>query len=247
MWAAMGATVAAAWAWVIVASGVLAGRSLSVDLLISLCRPLTEQWTGADVAAALAMWVAMVLAMMLPTAAPMVSTYADLVAAAHERRRQAASPLWLVVGYTAVWLVFAAAATAAQAGLAAAGALSEGEWIASPHIAGAVLIAAGVYELSPLKQACLAKCRSPLLTLIAHWRTTPAGVVRLGMEQGAYCLGCCWALMGVMFVTGVMNLLWMALLGLVMMSQKVTDYPQALSLAVAGVLIIIGGGMIVAA
>jgi predicted metal-binding membrane protein len=156
----------------------------------------------------------MVLAMMLPTAGPMIVTYAEIADAAVRKDESIVSPLVLMAGYVAVWLGFAFTASVLQMAL--------GRAAANPLSAGVVLFAAGLYQFSTLKQACVRHCQRPFPYLFAHWSDHTAGVFRLGLRQGLYCLGCCWAMMAVMLAVGAMNVAWMAVLGLVMGLEKTT-------------------------
>jgi predicted metal-binding membrane protein len=166
------------------------------------------------------MWCAMVLAMMLPTAAPMVTTYADLAETAVAKGEPAASPLVLTAGYISVWLGAAGALTALQVSLARAGVLDASMGVANPFIAGALFLAAGLYQFSALKHACVSQCRHPFRFFFGHWTADPRGVFRIGLQQGLFCLGCCWAMMLLMFAAGIMNVVWMAILGIVMATEK---------------------------
>ena len=168
-------------------------------------------------AALSAMWFLMAAAMMLPSAAPMIRTYCEIADTAASRGRRAVHPAVLVAGYLAVWL--AAALAFAGLTLAVQRVAPGGRPLAG--IAGAgVLAVAGLWQFSALKEACLTKCRAPFATLFGRWTDRPGGVFRLGAEQGLSCLGCCWALMLVMFAVGVMNLFWMALIGLFAVVEK---------------------------
>ena len=165
---------------------------------------------AAGVAVIALMWGAMTLAMMLPSAAPMILTYAEIADTAARKGEQVVTPFMLAAGYTAVWFGFATVATAAQIALARLALLDAGMASASGLFSGAIFIAAGVYQFSALKLACLNKCRHPFPFFFTNWATTPRGVLRLGLKQGLFCLGCCWAMMLEMFAVGVMNVIWMA-------------------------------------
>jgi predicted metal-binding membrane protein len=165
-------------------------------------------------AALVLMWWLMMVAMMLPSAAPTILLYARV------REQRAASgavvQAWIfAAGYLAVWLLFSLAAAGMQRLLAAPAMALEDRQFAST-----VLIAAGLYQLSPLKNACLKQCRSPAQFLMRHWRSGVLGAVRVGMLHGAYCLGCCWVLMALLFVGGVMNFAWIAALTLIVGVEK---------------------------
>ena len=172
------------------------------------------------VAAALfVMWFAMAAAMMLPTAAPMIRTYAEIADTAAGRGDRVIHPAILTAGYLSVWALAAAGFTVVQMSVVQIG----GATATGPVkgvIAGVILLIAGLYQFTSLKQACLTKCRNPFTTLFARWKTTASGVFRLGMEQGVWCLGCCWALMLIMLAVGSMNVVWMAALTLFTFVEK---------------------------
>jgi predicted metal-binding membrane protein len=175
---------------------------------------------GLELALVFAMWVAMTLAMMLPTAAPMVLTYAEIADTAAHKGEPAASPLSLTAGYAAVWIGFAAVATALQFALTQFALLDAGR--ANTWLAGAIFLAAGLYQFSKLKHACLTQCQRPFPFFFANWTAEPRGVFLLGLRQGLSCLGCCWAMMLVMFAAGAMSVIWMAALGVLMTVEKMT-------------------------
>ncbi len=239
VWSGMGVTVAAAWASLV----VMAVAGQGGTLLSVLCSPNGGPFGVESLAAGFAMWAAMSLAMMLPTAAPMISVYMDLAETASARHKTVVPAGALAGGYVAVWLGFSLAATALQAALRALGALDAWQGSVNMVLAGAVLIMAGVYQFTPLKQACLSKCQNPMPFFLSNWTEKPAGVFRLGAKQGLWCLGCCWALMLVAFATGLMNLVWMAGLGLVMMAEKL--YAESRALTWGAGLIFVAGGMAV--
>jgi predicted metal-binding membrane protein len=211
--------------------------------LATLCRPAAAPLNASDIAIVAAMWTAMVLAMMLPSAAPMILTYAEIADTAARKGERIVSPLTLAAGYTVVWLGFVAAATLAQIALTCAALLDSGLATASGLFAGAIFIAAGAYQFSALKHACLKQCQQPFPFFFANWATTPRGVFRLGLQQGLYCVGCCWAMMLVMFAVGVMNVIWMAGLGIVMAVEKI-GAGKWFTYAVGIALILAGAGFV---
>jgi predicted metal-binding membrane protein len=224
----------------------LIGRAL-IDVI---CRP-SFGTSGASTqvgptALVFLMWTAMTLAMMLPTAAGMIVTYAQIADTAARKGEPAASPLILTAGYVGVWLGFAVAATALQVALSRVALLDSAMASASPLFSGAVFIGAGAYQFTALKRACVTRCQRPFPFLFANWSSEPRGIFRLGVRQGLYCLGCCWATMLAMFAVGVMNVVWMVALGLVMMLEKMMVTTR-FSRAVGGVFIAIGGAFIAAA
>ncbi len=166
------------------------------------------------------MWSIMMVAMMLPGAGPMILTYARI----HQQRQANGSstvPIWVfLTGYLTVWAGFGIAAAVLQWGLHQSALLSSAMGRVGPLLAGGLLITAGAFQFSRLKQACLSKCRSPLSFLMTEWREGTAGALVMGIRHGAFCTGCCWALMLLMFVGGVMNLAWMAALALFFLAEK---------------------------
>jgi predicted metal-binding membrane protein len=192
------------------------------------------------------MWGAMTLAMMLPSAAPMIMTYAGIADTAAHKGERIVSPFVLAAGYTAVWLGFAIIATLMQIVITRAALLDAGMASASGLFSGAIFIGAGIYQFSALKHACLKRCQHPFPFFFANWTTTSRGVFRLGVKQGLYCLGCCWAMMLVMFAVGVMNVIWMAGIGIVMAVEKMLK-GRRFTHAVGVVLIVAGAAIIVTA
>ena len=185
-------------------------------------------WTMTDAVYTFVMWTVMMVAMMTPSAAPVVLLFAGMQRNKSGRRL----PVILFVfgaGYLLVWTGFSAAAAAAQWALHQTAMLSPGMKTASPWMGGAILIAAGIYQLTPSKRACLAHCQSPLGFLMSHWRNGSAGALRMGISHGAYCVGCCWALMGILFVVGVMNLAWIAALSAFVLVEKTGLAGQAIA------------------
>ncbi len=213
----------------------------------AICRGLTVSgaaWGAGGFGIVALMWAAMTLAMMLPSAAPMILTYAEIADTAARKGERIVSPFVLAAGYMLVWLGFAAAATVAQYAFTRAALLDTGMQSANGLFSGAIFIGAGVYQFSALKHACLTQCRSPFPFFFTHWATTPRGVFRLGLKQGLYCLGCCWAMMLVMFAVGVMNVLWMAALGVLMTFEKIGSGRRFTH--VVGVALIVAGVVFVA-
>ena len=189
-----------------------------------------------------AMWWVMMVAMMAPSAAPLILLYGRVVRHAAPRAGSLASSyLLLLTGYFVAWLVFSIVAAGLQRLLEGAGLISGMMfWSRSAWLSAAVLIGAGLYQLSPLKRACLNHCRGPVSFLTRRPRIGKLGALRLGLEHGAWCVGCCWMLMALLFVGGVMNIVWIALLGLLVLAEKITPRPTAIS-AATGVLLIAWG------
>jgi predicted metal-binding membrane protein len=219
----------------------------AAGMVQALCRPLPDgTWTAGSIAIVASMWGAMTLAMMLPSAAPMIMTYAGIADTAAHKGERIVSPFVLAAGYTAVWLGFAIIATLMQIVITRAALLDAGMASASGLFSGAIFIGAGIYQFSALKHACLKRCQHPFPFFFANWTTTSRGVFRLGVKQGLYCLGCCWAMMLVMFAVGVMNVIWMAGIGIVMAVEKMLK-GRRFTHAVGVVLIVAGAAIIVTA
>ena len=199
---------------------VLGLMAADADIWIALCQPMGAGG-GLELVLVFAMWVAMTLAMMLPTAAPMILTYAEIADTAASKDEPAASPFAAHRRlYVAVWFGFAFVATALQFALTQFALLDAGR--ASPWLAAAIFLGAGLYQFSKLKHACLTQCQRPFPFFFTNWTAEPRGVFMLGLRQGLACLGCCWAMMLVMFAAGAMNVVWMAALGVLMTVEKMT-------------------------
>ena len=203
--------------------------------------PAIGRWSAADFLAMLSMWWVMMVGMMTPAAAPMILFYARVGRQARERGTPFAPAAWFALGYFLAWLGFALAATALQWGLESALLLAPMSASVAPRLGGALLIAAGVYQWTPLKDACLAYCQSPMRFIQRFgFRGERGGAVGLGLRHGAYCIGCCWALMILLFVGGVMNLLWIAAIAALVLAEKLIPvrflrHASGLALAAAGV------------
>lgn len=216
-------------------------HSRAGDLFTLICRPGTSPTTD-DAPVIFAMWAAMVLAMMLPSAAPMILTYAEIADTAARKRIDVISPLVLAGGYLAVWIGFAFAASVLHLALNTA-ALDDASGSLRINASAALFVGAGLYQFSALKQACLRQCRSPFSFFFLNWKTTVRSVFRLGIKQGLYCLGCCWAAMLLMFAVGTMNVVWMAALAAAMTGEKLIDSAR-LTRGFGVILIAIGLGLL---
>lgn len=183
-----------------------------------------QPWTATEFALGLAMWAVMMVAMMVPTAAPMTLLYAAVARKAAARHNPLPSTFIFVAGYIAMWAIFSVVATIAQHALDQAALLSPLMVSTSPGLGAALLIAAGVYQLTPLKNACLRNCRAPAHFLSRHWRAGSLGAFRMGLRLGTYCVGCCWILMALLFVDGVMNLIWIAAIAIFVLLEKSSPF-----------------------
>lgn len=209
----------------------------AAGFLLSLC---SISAGDAGLPAAFAMWSLMSLAMMAPTAFPALRTYSDLT------RTEGAGSLPLAAlagGYLAVWLGFSVLAALLQVVLTELGLVTELGRSSSPAFTGALLVLAGAYQFSRLKDACLNACRSPLAFFFSHWRSGVSGGLELGLRLGAVCLGCCWALMLLAFVAGTMNLAFMGLAMVLMTLEKLPDIGGRIS-APLGIFLIVTGAVV---
>jgi len=232
------ALTALGWLYLGLMAAGMEGAGFLPRAFAALCQAMPQNGTTAALLTA-SMWVAMVLAMMLPSAAPMIFTYAEIADTAARKGERVVSPFVLAGGYGVIWLGFATAATAAQIALIRAAWLDSSMASANGLFSGAIFIAAGVYQFSALKNACLTQCQHPFPFFFTNWETTSRGVFRLGVKQGLFCLGCCWAMMLVMFAVGVMNIVWMAALGVAMTIEKMLT-GRRFTYALGALLIAIG-------
>jgi predicted metal-binding membrane protein len=176
-----------------------------------------------------AMWVIMMVAMMVPSAAPMILLFAAVSRKRREQERPFVSTGIFLLGYLVVWSVFSAVATIVQWHLHEAALLTPMMVSASPLLSGATLTVAGIFQLTPLKHTCLKHCRSPLGFLLTDWRDGAWGAFLMGLRHSSYCLGCCWLLMALLFVAGVMNLAWLAVITIFVLLEKVAPVGMHLS------------------
>ena len=181
-----------------------------------------RSWSAADFGLMFVMWAVMMVAMMAPSATPMLLMFANLNRKRREREAPYVPTGVFLAGYVIVWAAFSLAATGGNWGLHQASLLSSmmGE-STSGYLGGGLLLLAGVFQWSPLKYNCLKQCRTPMGFLMTSWRDGHGGALRMGLEHGAYCLGCCWALMLLLFVLGIMNLVWIAALAAFVLAEKV--------------------------
>lgn len=183
-------------------------------------------WAPVSIVMTFLMWAVMMVGMMVPSAAPMILAFANI----NRRRREQGNPyvptMVFLSGYLLVWFGFSMAATSAQVGFSLTLLLSPMMASANPVFGGVLLLAAGAFQLSPLKSVCLRHCRTTMGFITNDWREGRRGALLMGLHHGAYCLGCCWALMGLLFLLGVMNLLWIATLAAFVLLEKVAPAGQ---------------------
>ena len=219
---------AIAWAYTVYLAETGMGDGMGMGMSMAMAD--MRSWSAADFGLMFLMWAVMMVAMMAPSAAPMLLMFAAL----NRRRREQNAPYVptgiFLSGYVIVWTAFAAAATGGNWGLHQASLLSSMMGAStSGYLGGALLLAAGAFQWSPLKTACLKQCRTPMGFLMTSWREGPKGALRMGLEHGAYCLGCCWALMLLLFVLGIMNLVWIAALAAFVLAEKVAPMSEWVS------------------
>jgi predicted metal-binding membrane protein len=236
---AVGLAGAVALAWVYLAAGA------GIDMSMAGMPMEPMPWSTFYAALVFTMWWVMMIAMMVPSAAPMVLLFTAI------KRKQAApvSPsveAWIFLsGYLLIWAGFSLVAALAQWGLERVGLLSMAMASTSAVFGGVILVVAGLYQLTPIKSACLRYCQSPVLFLSQHWRPGAVGAFRMGLRHGGYCLGCCWFLMVLLFVSGVMNLFWIVGIALYVACEKLLPLGHRLSRA-AGVALIVSGTIVLA-
>lgn len=204
--------IASAWAYIVAGAGMerVSGASNS----------MTQTWSADYFLLMLSMWCVMMVAMMLPSAAPMILLFAAINKKNDERGSPVVSTGVFVTGYVAAWGGFSVVATSLQWGLEKLTVLTPMMTSASLPFGSALLIAAGIYQLTPLKHACLRHCRSPIDYLGHRWRSGMIGALVMGLEHGLFCLGCCWVLMALLFYGGIMNLKWIIGLALFVLLEK---------------------------
>src|SRR5215470_1486889 len=226
---ALGVVVALAWSYVLwlAADMDMGGMDMSEFRMIpagmGLMVPTNAPWKAIEFAFVFVMWTVMMVGMMAPSAAPMILMYARVGRQAAAEGTPFAATGWFAGGYFLAWIGFSLVATVGQWTLERSTLLDVEMASASDAVGGAFLIAAGIYQWTPLKDVCLTQCQSPILFLMCHggFRRDALGCLLLGLRHGAYCVGCCWMLMALLFVGGVMNVLWIALLAVLILLEKI--------------------------
>jgi predicted metal-binding membrane protein len=215
---------------------------IQLDRGMGMGMVMNAPWTARDVFFTFTMWSVMMVGMMSPAALPVILIYSRTRTGRAEGSGAPAVSLF-ALGYITVWLGFSTAAALTQFALHQASLLSPMMSVLHPRIAGAILIGAGLYQLTPLKRTCLAHCQSPLGFLMGHWRDGKIGALEMGLRHGVYCLGCCWAIMCVLFAVGVMNLAWVAVLTVFVLLEK-TGPSGAIVSRIGGAIMIAAGGFV---
>lgn len=243
------AASAAAWSYLLVGSDSMSDPD-------SLIMPMhSGPWSIGYALLMLVMWVVMMIAMMLPSATPAILLFATIARSAQKKRAPQSKPLHetgnvlsilFALGYLLVWAGFSVVAVALQWALDQAALLSPMLQTTNRTLAGVALIVIGIYQCTPFKQACMRHCRSPPEFMLTQWRNGAAGALTMGMQHGAICVGCCWALMLLLFVGGVMNLLWVGALSVLVIAEKYAAYPHWIRRGSALVLVVWGIATLVA-
>ena len=233
-----------AWIYLVHLARQMSSAMAEDVMMAEMGMAMDRTWTAADLAFTIAMWAVMMVGMMAASATPV------LVLFAAASRARGDTNLWrsvsmFALGYLVIWLGFSICAALLQGALQRATMLTPAMATASPRVGGAILLAAGMYQVTPFKGACLTECRSPLGFLMTSWRDGNLGAFRMGSGHGLYCLGCCWAVMCVLFVVGVMNLLWVAALTALVLLEKVGP-SGAVVARLSGALLIVAGFAIAA-
>jgi len=241
--AGLAALAILAWLFLINMSRTMASMEMPDGTRMAM--PMPEAWTPGQFALMVLMWVVMMVAMMVPSAAPMILTFATINRRRAESGGRAVPTAVFLAGYLVMWSAFSVIATLLQWGLQSIALLAP-ETLAVTPIAGAIaLFAAGLWQLTPLKYVCLARCQSPLGFVLQEWREGAPGAFVMGLRHGAFCVGCCWTLMALLFVAGVMNLLWVATIAAFVLVEKITPPGRAVS-RIAGVVLLAWGAWVLA-
>jgi predicted metal-binding membrane protein len=239
------ALVAVSWLYLLRMAGDMA--EMQRHAAMGMAMPSMQSWSGVELLLLFVMWAVMMVAMMTPSATPMVLMFSAMNRRRAEQRGPIVRTGLFVLGYLTAWVAYSAAAAIAQWALHGLAVLSTAMVSTSPYLGGGLLLAAGIFQWTPLKRACLTRCRSPMGFLMTEWREGRAGALIMGFRHGVYCVGCCWVLMALLFVAGVMNLLWVAAIAAFVLVEKVVPAGERVGqvagviLALAGVAVIVHG------
>ncbi len=245
-----GLVAAAALAWLYLlylARGMHAMGMGSVDMGsmgMGAVMPNVRPWTAVEFIMMFLMWSVMMVAMMIPTAAPMILAFATISRRRHEQQLPYVPTAIFVSAYVLVWCGFSLLATVANWALHHGGLMSSMMGSAVPSVGGLLLIAAGVFQWTPLKHACLWRCRTPIGFLMTEWREGYDGALIMGIRHGSFCLICCWALMALLFVLGVMNIVWIAALTVFVLLEKIGPRTSWIS-RVSGAFLVVWGLLLI--
>jgi predicted metal-binding membrane protein len=227
-----------AFSWLYLIHDVVSGTR---DLPACCMRPDARFWGVSDLTALFVMWSVIMFGLMTPTAAPMVLMFAAINRRRREQERPYVPTALFLLGYLVTWTAFSALATAAQYGLHRAAMISPAMIATNRWLGAILLIAAGIFQFTPAKNRCLSHCRSPLDFIMTDWRDGRRGAFLMGLRHGAFCTGCCWLLMALLFVVGVMNLFWVAVITAFVLAEKAL--PKGQWLARVSGLFLVGWGL----
>jgi predicted metal-binding membrane protein len=233
-----------AWLFLVHLSRQMGSAMRQDQMMAAMGMPMDKPWTATDLFFTFAMWAVMMAGMMGPSAAPMVLLFAAVQSRSGSQRTSLSAGSF-GLGYVFVWTLFSVGAAMVQWALHTMSLLSPAMAVPDPRIGGAVLVAAGLYQMTPWKNACLTHCLSPLNFLMTHWREGKLGAFGIGVQHGVYCLGCCWALMIILFAVGVMNLAWVAALTVIVLLERIGPYGKAIA-KISGAALIIYGIVLIA-
>jgi predicted metal-binding membrane protein len=252
---ALSIAIIASWVYVLAGAGTgmstwkMTSWKMALGLSHSMAMPV--EWTATYATVMFFMWWIMMIGMMLPSAAPMILLHAKVNRTSAKRKGLQWSLLptgAFTLGYLSAWAIFSALATTLQWSFEGIGVLSPMMMNSTNQVfAGLGLLFAGVYQITPLKHACLEHCRSPVGFLSQHWRPGTWGTFQMGIRHGVYCLGCCWGLMAILFFGGIMNLYWIIGLALIVLAEKVLPHGPRLGYAIGGLLSLWGAGVLLGA
>jgi predicted metal-binding membrane protein len=218
--AALAGIVLVAWAYMVHEARKMEATGVCECAGLVMSGPDLQPWAAAAIFPLFLMWAEMMVAMMIPSAAPTLLTFARVNRERRLKERPFVPTALFLLGYLIAWTMFSVGAALAQWALHGAALLSPMMRSSSPYLSGILLIATGIFQWTPWKRACLAHCRSPLSFLLTDWRDGAKGAIAMGFKHGAYCTGCCWMLMILLFVAGVMNMLWVAVITILVVLEK---------------------------
>jgi len=244
--AALAAIAVVAWLYMIHEARAMEATGVCHCAGMAMSGPDVRPWSTAAIMPLFLMWAEMMVAMMIPSAAPMILTFAMVNRKRRERERPFVPTGIFLLGYLVVWSFFSLLAALAQWALHGAALLTPMMQSSSALLGGGLLLVAGIFQWTPWKHACLSHCRSPLQFLLGDWREGPGGALSMGIKHGAFCAGCCWMLMALLFVAGVMNMLWVAAITILVLLEKVAPQSWRLRHVVGGFLVAWGVWMIAA-
>jgi predicted metal-binding membrane protein len=212
---------------------------MNMDALF-FAMPMTADWTLTEFTLLFVMWFVMMIAMMIPSVSPLILIFISVSRKYSHDKNPLSLSWYLLAGYFLVWCAFSLLATFLQWTLQQISLLNPEMETTSQVLGGIILITSGIFQFTSLKRRCLKFCQSPLSFLQRHWRYGKAGALKMGIQNGIYCLGCCWILMILLFVSGIMNILWIAIISIFILIEKVFPRSQYISYLAGGSLVIFG-------